>query len=134
MWGLFFLVMTAPSIDSSTIEERLAFVRNEWKCLHNCELCGKCRTLKGRSEETLYADYISVKRSYMEITLEIWYRKRTGRFAGWYLDGYLAVISAAARTGCGLFMVLFSGCYVAVFGLFGCNFEKNCENNRRKVA
>ena len=71
VWGLFFLVMTAPSIDSSTIEERLAFVRNEWKCLHNCELCGKCRTLKGRSEETLYADYISGKRSYMEITMEI---------------------------------------------------------------
>ena len=63
--------MIAPNIDSSTREERLEFVLNEWKCFHNCELCGKCRTLKGRSEETLYADYISVKRSYMEITMEI---------------------------------------------------------------
>ena len=35
------------------------------------QLCGKCHVLKGRSEETLYADYIDGKRSYMDITLEI---------------------------------------------------------------
>ena len=44
-------LMTAPSIESSTREERLDYVLNEWKCLHNCELCGKCHVLKGRSEE-----------------------------------------------------------------------------------
>ena len=49
--------MTAPSIESSTREERLDYVLNEWKCLHNCELCGKCHVLKGRCEELLYADY-----------------------------------------------------------------------------
>ena len=59
--------MTAPSIESSTREERLDYVLNEWKCLHNCELCGKCHVLKGRSEEILYADYIDGKRSYMDI-------------------------------------------------------------------
>ncbi|MGN0281789.1 MAG: hypothetical protein ACI4B3_05760 [Prevotella sp.] len=64
-------VMAAPSIESSTKEERLNYVLNEWKCLHNCELCGKCHILKGRSEERLYADYIDGKRSYMDITLEI---------------------------------------------------------------
>ena len=63
--------MTAPPIASSTREERLAFVRSEWKCLHNCELCGKCHVLKSRNEEQLYADYIDGKRSYMDITLEI---------------------------------------------------------------
>ena len=63
--------MPAPNIDSSTREERLNYVLNKWKCLHNCELCGKCYVLKGRSEEQLYADYIDGKRSYMEITLEI---------------------------------------------------------------
>ena len=63
--------MTAPSIESSTREERLDYVLNEWKCLHNCEICGKCHILKGRSEEILYADYIDGKRSYMYITLEI---------------------------------------------------------------
>ena len=63
--------MTAPNTNSSTKEERLDYVRNEWRCLHNCEICGKCHVLKGRSEEQLYADYIDGKRSYMEITLEI---------------------------------------------------------------
>ncbi|MDD7759201.1 MAG: hypothetical protein PT955_00135 [Bacteroidales bacterium] len=63
--------MTAPLIESSTREERLAYVVNAWKCLHNCNLCGKCNVLKGRSEEVLYADYIDVKRQYMDITLEI---------------------------------------------------------------
>ena len=48
--------MTAPNIESSTREERLDYVLNEWKCLHNCELCGKCHVLKGRSEEILYTD------------------------------------------------------------------------------
>ncbi len=63
--------MTAPSIEQSTREERLAFVQDQWKCLHNCELCGKCHILKGRNEEKLYTDYIEGKRSYMDITLEI---------------------------------------------------------------
>ena len=63
--------MTAPSIASSTREERLAFVRSEWKCLHNCELCGKCHVLRGRSETELYADYIEGKREYLELTLAI---------------------------------------------------------------
>lgn len=48
--------MSTPSIESSTREERLDYVLNEWRCLHNCELCGKCHILKGRSEEILYAD------------------------------------------------------------------------------
>ena len=88
--------MPAPNIDSSTREDRLDYVLNEWNCLHNCEpmeqreqkpclhglcrvvteedesqICGKCHVLKGRSEEQLYADYIDGKRSYMDITLEI---------------------------------------------------------------
>ena len=63
--------MTAPNIESSTREERLDYVLKEWRCLHNCEIYGKCHVLKGRSEESLYADYIDGKRSYMDITLEI---------------------------------------------------------------
>lgn len=29
--------MVAPNTDSSTREERLDYVLNEWRCLHNCE-------------------------------------------------------------------------------------------------
>lgn len=63
--------MPAPTIENSTREERRAYVVEAWRCLHDCELCGKCRILKGRDAEILYADYIDGIRSYMEITLEI---------------------------------------------------------------
>ena len=63
--------MPAPTIENSTHEERRAYVVEAWRCLHDCELCGKCRILKGRDAEILYADYIDGIRSYMEITLEI---------------------------------------------------------------
>ena len=63
--------MTPPAIENSTKDERQAYVREVWKCLHVCDECGKCRILKGRDAETLYADYINGTRSYMEITLDI---------------------------------------------------------------
>lgn len=62
---------TPPAIESTTREQRRAFVRESWKCMHNCELCGKCHILKGRNAETLYADYIEGRRSYLDVTLEI---------------------------------------------------------------
>ena len=63
--------MLPPPIEQSTPEERRAYVNEAWRCLHDCEACGKCRILKGRDVETLYADYIKGNRSYMDITLEI---------------------------------------------------------------
>ena len=63
--------MSPPSIEVSTREERLAYVLGQWRCLHNCELCGKCSLLRGREAEVVYADYIEGRRSYMEITFEI---------------------------------------------------------------
>ena len=67
--------MQPPKIDNSTQEERRTYVQEAWKCLHNCELCGKCHILRGRDAETLYAGYIEGKRSYMDVTLDI--RNRT---------------------------------------------------------
>ena len=63
--------MMPPRIEQSTKEERRAFVLDAWKCLHDCELCGKCHILKGKDAETLYADYIEGLRSYMDVTLDI---------------------------------------------------------------
>ena len=63
--------MQPPKIDNSTKEERRAYVLDAWKCLHNCEICGKCHILRGCDAETLYADYIEGKQNYMDITLEI---------------------------------------------------------------
>ncbi|MBR3976315.1 MAG: hypothetical protein IKJ95_00630 [Bacteroidaceae bacterium] len=63
--------MTPPKTGESTAEERRAFVLEAWKCLHNCEECGKCRILKGRDAETLYSEYIDGKQEYMDITLKL---------------------------------------------------------------
>jgi len=62
--------MSAPEISTSTREERLAFIKDEFRCLHNCEICGKCSFLKGREAEEIYKDYIEGNRSFMEITIE----------------------------------------------------------------
>ena len=48
--------MQPPKIESSTQEERQAYVLDAWKCLHCCDECGKCRILKGRDAEALYAE------------------------------------------------------------------------------
>ena len=62
--------MIPPRIEQSTKEERRAFVMEAWKCLHDCESCGKCRVLKGKDAETLYADYIDVADEYGSITID----------------------------------------------------------------
>ncbi|MBO5703370.1 MAG: hypothetical protein J6R91_02180 [Bacteroidaceae bacterium] len=63
--------MRPPEIESSTKEERRAYVLEAWRCLYDCEACGKCRILCGLDAEGLYVDYIDGKRSYMDITLAI---------------------------------------------------------------
>ena len=60
--------MTPPDIYNSTQQERLDYVLDQWRCLHNCELCGKCSVLKGRVAEIVYADYIEGRSQYMEVT------------------------------------------------------------------
>ena len=64
-------IMTAPSIESSTREERLDYVLNEWKCLHNCEpmeqreqkpnLFGLCRVVTEEDEVKYAANAIFLK-------------------------------------------------------------------------
>lgn len=62
---------SAPKINSSSAENRKAFVSEQWECIHNCTLCGKCHFLMGRDPEELYADYINGSREYIDITKEI---------------------------------------------------------------
>ena len=47
----------------------MRYVEERWKCLNDCELCGKCRILKGRNAEDVYTDYIEGGLSYREVTL-----------------------------------------------------------------
>ena len=50
--------MMAPSIESSTREERLAYVSKRYQCIANCDLCGLCKIFHGVSPEHALADYI----------------------------------------------------------------------------
>ena len=45
-------------------------ILEEFKCLGNCPICGKCSFLRGREAEDLYADYIEGHRSFRDITAE----------------------------------------------------------------
>jgi hypothetical protein len=48
----------APSIESSTREEREAYVRERYHCISDCDLCGLCKIFHGVSPEHALADYI----------------------------------------------------------------------------
>ncbi len=48
----------APSIGSSTREERAAYVRERFQCIANCDLCGLCKIFHGKDPEQALAAYI----------------------------------------------------------------------------
>lgn len=48
----------APSIADSTREERLAYVRERYRCISDCDLCGLCKIFHGRDIEDALEDYI----------------------------------------------------------------------------
>lgn len=62
--------MTAPSIETSSPQERRQFIKEEFPCLNNCRLCGLCAIFHNRDAEDVYADYISGTRTFEEITEE----------------------------------------------------------------
>lgn len=62
--------MTAPDIASSTKQERLEFIKEEFKCLGNCPMCGKCSFLREREAEDLYKEYVEGLKSFRDITIE----------------------------------------------------------------
>lgn len=48
----------APSIGSSTREERLAYVRERYRCISDCDQCGLCKVFHGRDPEHALVAYI----------------------------------------------------------------------------
>lgn len=48
----------APSIASSTREERASYVRERYQCISNCDLCGLCKIFHGKDPEQALAAYI----------------------------------------------------------------------------
>ena len=70
--------MQPPKIDNSTKEERLAYVLEAWKCLHDCEACGKCRILKGRDSCMVSVTIMTTKEMPIDIVFLCFYIEENG--------------------------------------------------------
>lgn len=62
--------MRVPEIETSTEAERRQYIKNAFQCIADCEMCGLCTVFRGKDPELAYADYISGKRSYLEVSQE----------------------------------------------------------------
>ena len=63
-------MLTAPDITASTAEERRAFILARYPCIADCDMCGLCKVFRGMDAEHAFADYISGRRSYMDVSAE----------------------------------------------------------------
>lgn len=59
--------MDIPELETSTREERLAFIQKKYRCRADCDACGICATFGGREPVVVFADYIEGKTPYREI-------------------------------------------------------------------
>ena len=64
------IMFTAPDIADSTVEERRAFIKAKFPCISDCDMCGLCKVFRGADAEHAYEDYISGKRSYMDVSAD----------------------------------------------------------------
>ncbi|CCZ42270.1 uncharacterized protein BN479_00216 [Clostridium sp. CAG:122] len=60
--------MRAPDLKSSTIEERRQYIKNTFKCIADCDMCGLCTVFRGKDPELAYEDYIKGKRDFMAVS------------------------------------------------------------------
>lgn len=64
------MIIKAPDIENSTAEERRAFIKAKYPCIADCEMCGLCKVFRGNDAEHAYADYITGKRSYLDVSAD----------------------------------------------------------------
>lgn len=57
--------MRPLEIGNSTEEERRQYIKNTFRCIADCDMCGLCTVLHGKDPEVAYVDYISGKRDYL---------------------------------------------------------------------
>ena len=60
--------MRAPEIETSTEAERRQYIKDTFSCIADCDMCGLCAAFNGKDPELAYADYISGKRSYLDVS------------------------------------------------------------------
>jgi len=59
--------MRAPYIASSSEEERANYIKETYRCIADCDSCGICKVLRGKTPEIAFGDYIEGKREYFEV-------------------------------------------------------------------
>ena len=60
----------APDITASAADERRDYIRNRFPCISDCDMCGLCSVFHGKDPEIAYADYISGKRSFEDVSAD----------------------------------------------------------------
>ena len=60
----------APEIHNSTKEEREAFIREQYKCIADCDSCGICAVFHGKEPVTAFDAYINGTKDYLEVCAE----------------------------------------------------------------
>ena len=78
--------MRPPEIGNSTEEERRQYIKNTFRCIADCDMCGLCTVFHGKDPEVAYVDYISGKRDYL-------YRKITDELGNgdlWQKDIFIS--------------------------------------------
>ncbi|MBQ6462828.1 MAG: hypothetical protein IJJ59_05865 [Pseudobutyrivibrio sp.] len=60
--------MKSILIKDTTKEEREEIIKSSLDCGGGCDMCGLCKVFHGKDAETAYDDYITGKRSYMEVS------------------------------------------------------------------
>ncbi len=64
----------APSVSTSTREERLAYVRERYRCIADCDQCGLCKLFHGQDAEHALQAYIDGAEELRDVLMA--YRRR----------------------------------------------------------
>ena len=59
-----------PETEGSTAEERREYIRKRFPCIADCDNCGLCKVFRGMDAEHAYDDYITGKRSFMDVSAD----------------------------------------------------------------
>lgn len=62
--------MRPPLVKESTKEEREQYIKDTFKCISDCDNCGICKVLRGKTPEMAYADYIAGNRDFSDVAAD----------------------------------------------------------------
>lgn len=73
------------------------YIKDTFKCIADCDMCGLCTVFKGKDPEFAHEDYISGKREYMDVSGDLSNRIRARDGAGHPVDVRYARTGAEAK-------------------------------------